>query len=152
MRLKADSRMYPYGETILLGVTPDNVIAVKINAVSSDKLFRRAKDLIDLYALAHCLTVKTADICRIWERKSLAIGTFEEFRNRLNDLRHSYEKLSRVDPKPEFDKIYYYLTQFLRPFIEENSAPLVWDRAKTSWSCDICDLSTSEPHTPFRMR
>jgi hypothetical protein len=56
--------------------------------------------------------------------------------NRQGDLRHSYEKLRRIDAKPEFDMIYGYLKQFLTPFIEEKTAALVWDSSKSGWISD----------------
>jgi hypothetical protein len=87
MRATINSRTYQYGNTTFLGATPDNVIADKISVVSSDKIFRRAKDLIDLYALSHCVTVKTADIRAIWERENRVPGVFDAFRNRQDELR-----------------------------------------------------------------
>jgi hypothetical protein len=69
MRAAVDSRTYHFANMTFQGVTPDNVIADKISVVASDKVFRRAKDLIDIYALAHCVNVTIADIRRIWERE-----------------------------------------------------------------------------------
>ena len=115
------------------GVTPDNVIADKISVVASDKVFRRSKDLIDLYALAHCVTVKLVDIRGIWERENRIVGNFNAFTNRQDELRHSYEKLRRVDTKPEYDTLYSYLTSFLAPFIEANLDTLVWDNTESGW-------------------
>jgi hypothetical protein len=48
-------------------------------------------------------------------------------------LRHAYEKLRRVDTKPEFDTIYGYLTRFLAPFIEAKTDLLVWGGGKGDW-------------------
>jgi hypothetical protein len=146
MRPAVDSRAYQYGNAAFRGVTPDSVIADKISVASSDKIFRRSKDLTDLYALAHCVTVKTADIYRILERESRVIGTFDAFKNRHGDLRHAYEKLRRVDAKPEFDVIFSYLTQFLTPFIEAKTAALIWDNGKSNWSSGE-PLSQREPQT-----
>ncbi|GHV47663.1 hypothetical protein FACS189499_05560 [Clostridia bacterium] len=134
MRASVDSRTYQYGNTTFRGVTLDNVIADKISAVSSDKIFRRAKDLIDLYALSHCVTVKIADIRAIWERENRVIGSFDAFRNCQSDLRHSYEKLRRVDTKPDFDEIYGYLNRFLTPFIQAKTDALIWDNRENDWS------------------
>jgi hypothetical protein len=65
--LNSDSnyRMYQFGNMMFNGVMPDSVISDKIFAISSNLVFRRTKDLIDLYALAHCVTVNTADIQQI---------------------------------------------------------------------------------------
>ena len=133
MRTAVDSRTYQFGNVTFQGVTPDNVIADKISVVASDKVFRRSKDLIDLYALAHCVTVKLADIRGIWERENRIIGNFNAFTNRQDELRHSYEKLRRVDEKPQFDVLYGYLTNFLTLFIEAKTNALVWDNAKSGW-------------------
>jgi hypothetical protein len=62
---------------------------------------------------------------------------FDAFRNRKDDLRHSYEKLRRVDTKPELDVIYGYLAHFLMPFIEVKTAALVWNSGKSGWSNDV---------------
>ncbi|MDR1703758.1 MAG: nucleotidyl transferase AbiEii/AbiGii toxin family protein [Clostridiales bacterium] len=133
MRQSTDIRTYQYGSVTFRGVTPNSVISDKISAVSSDKVFRRAKDLLDLYALAHCVTVKTTDIRIIWERESRVIGTFDAFLHRKSDLKHSYEKLRRVDMKPKFDAVYNYLLLFLMPFIKAGRADLTWDKEKSEW-------------------
>jgi len=133
MRAAVDSRTYQFGNVTFQGVTPDNVIADKISVVASDKVFRRSKDLIDLYALAHCVTVKLADIRGIWERENRIIGNFNAFTNRQDELRHSYEKLRRVDTKPEYGVLYSYLTNFLTPFVEAKTAALVWDNTESGW-------------------
>ena len=148
MRASIDSRTYQYGNTTFRGVTPDSVIADKISVVSSDKVFRRAKDLIDIYALSHCVTVKTADIRTLWERENRVVGSFNAFLNRQGDLRHAYEKLRRVDAKPEFAEIYGYLTGFLTPFIEAKTAALAWDNISGGWTGGAqAIVSRSEPET-----
>jgi hypothetical protein len=136
MRAAVDSRTYQYGSVTFQGVTPDNVIADKTSVVASDKVFRRSKDLIDLYALAHCVTVRTADIRGIWERENRIVGTFNAFVNRQDELRHSYAKLRRVHAKPVFDMLYGYLSNFLIPFIKVKTAALVWDNKKSVWEIE----------------
>ena len=133
MRAAIDSRIYQFGNVTFQGVTPDNVLSDKINVISSDRVFRRAKDLIDVYALAHCVTVKNADIRGIWERESRVVGDFNAFTNRQDELRHSYEKLRRVDAKPEFNALYGYLESFLVPFIESSTTALVWNSGENAW-------------------
>jgi hypothetical protein len=133
MRAAADSRTYQYESITFQGVTPDNVISDKISVVSSDKIFRRVKDLIDLYALAHCVSVRTDEIRGIWEREKRIIGTFDAFLNRQDDLKHSYKKLRRIEAKPDFKTVYNYLSHFLSPFIDDKATTLVWDNGKNQW-------------------
>ena len=134
MRAAVDSRAYQFGNVTFQGVTPDNVLSDKISAASSDRIFRRAKDLIDIYALAHCVTVRTDNIRHIWERESRELGDFNAFIYRRDELRHSYEKLRRVSAKPEFDTLYDYLTSFLTPFTEAKAAALVWNNGECCWT------------------
>ena len=136
MRAVVDSRTYQFGNVTFLGVTPDNVLSDKISVVSSDRVFRRTKDLIDIYALAHCVTVKTEKLHHIWERENRVNEDFNAFKNRRDELRHAYEKLRRVSAKPEFDTLYDYLASFLTPFIEYKTTALVWNNGKSIWvSC-----------------
>ena len=133
MRKAVDSRSYQFGSVEFQGVTPDNVIADKISAIASDRVFRRAKDLIDVYALAHCVTVKTENIRHIWAHENRVIGNFDAFKNRRDELRHSYEKLRRVSAKPEFNALYGYMASFLTPFIESKTTALVWISGENTW-------------------
>ena len=144
MRASIDSRTYQFGNISFEGVTPYNVMADKTSVIASDKVFRRSKDLIDLYALAHCVTVKTGDIRGIWERENRVIGSFNAFINRKDELRHSYEKLRRVDMKPDFDMIYGYMSKFLAPFIEAKANTLIWNRKTGEW---IGDEPKHKPQT-----
>ena len=134
MRAAVDSRTYQFGNMTFQGVTPENVLADKISVIASDRVFRRAKDLIDVYALSHCISVKTTGIHGIWKRENRAVGTFDAFYNRQDELRHSYDKLRRIDTKPEFDKLYSCLLQFLKPFAEKDTVPKIWDSKNLTWN------------------
>jgi len=133
MRAAINSRTYQFSNVTFQGVTPDNVLADKINIIASDKVFRRVKDLIDVFALSHCVSVNSANIYKIWKRESRAIGTFDAFYNSHAELRHSYEKLRRIDAKPEFDKVYNHLSNFLRPFVEKDVKPKTWNCNDFTW-------------------
>jgi hypothetical protein len=139
MRAAVDSRTYQFGNVTFQGVTPDNVLADKISVIASDKVFRRTKDLIDVYALSHCVSVKTADIHSIWKRESRIIGTFDAFCNRQDELRHAYYKLRRIDIKPKFDSVYSCLSMFLQPFIEKNTVNKTWTSSNLAWD-DVSEV------------
>ncbi|MDR1421909.1 MAG: hypothetical protein LBI64_03480, partial [Coriobacteriales bacterium] len=46
------SRLYHYGEIGIRGVLPTEILADKISVLSGRHIFRRAKDIFDVYALA----------------------------------------------------------------------------------------------------
>ena len=57
------TKLYYWGNTTLRGVLPSEIISDKISSISTDLVYKhRAKDLIDTYMLAHCLTVNTNEI------------------------------------------------------------------------------------------
>jgi len=123
------SRTYYYGEIAIRGVDPKEIIADKISVISSRMIFRRAKDLIDVFALSQCINVTTDEIYEITQSKNRELGVFDEFRNRKSDLEHAYSRLRRVSNKPQFMEIYSYLESFLFPFISG-------DRSHREWNCD----------------
>ncbi|MDR1871648.1 MAG: hypothetical protein LBS60_06930 [Deltaproteobacteria bacterium] len=142
------SRMYQIGNVMFNGVMPDSVVSDKICAISSNLVFRRAKDLLDLYALAHCVKINTTDILQKLTQKNLVIDSFNEFITRQKDLKHAYDKLVRIDFKPDFSTVYSYLSIFLTPFIEKNLTTLIWNSHKMCWTGSQMEISSeSRPET-----
>jgi hypothetical protein len=93
--------------------------------------------------------VKTENIHRIWAREGHTSGTFEAFTNRQEDLRHAYEKLQRVNAKPEFSVIYEYLSNFLDPFIKAKTIALAWNNSKNDWNDNSrVPLKKNDPAPP----
>jgi hypothetical protein len=127
-------RIYNYGDVAIRGVYPNQVLSDKISVLSGDHIFRRAKDVIDTYALAHCLEVHTDDIFRTIHQRDLTLGSFEPFMTREPFLRHAYDKLRKIVGKPPFDHVYLYLKKFLNPFITNNRISQVWHHGEPSWS------------------
>jgi hypothetical protein len=58
MRPTYGSRMYHYGEISVKGVLADEVLSDKITVLSLARILRRVKDVVDIYALAHCVKWK----------------------------------------------------------------------------------------------
>ena len=98
------------------------------------KIFRRTKDLIDVYALTHCVEVQTSEIIKIITNKHLDLGGFNEFLTRRNDVEHAYNKLRGVENKPSFDEVYLYLTRFVYPFAQNDKSPRIWSSRKQTWT------------------
>ena len=97
-------------------------------------LFRRAKDLVDVYAITHCASVNTSDIFEIFRKNpDHVVGTFEEFYKRRQDVEHAYEKLKGMENKPLFDQVYSYLKNFLQPFMDKDITPKSWNSDKLIW-------------------
>ena len=127
------STMYHYGEVAIKGVLVNEILSDKITVMSGMKLFRRLKDFVDVYALTHCVKVKTTDIYEVISNKRLELGNFTEFLTRRADVEHAYNKLQGVDGKPTFDEVYSYLTRFIHPFAQKDEKPRIWNSGKQDW-------------------
>ena len=128
------SKIYTYGDLTIKGVLPVEILADKISVLSSKKIFRRAKDLVDVYALAHCVEARTSEIYESHQRNGRTLGGFTEFNTRKDDLNHAYQKLRGIDNKPLFERVYEYVAKFVRPFWFDYGVDKVWDPKKSQWS------------------
>ena len=118
--------MYQGQPVDIRGATLTKMLSDKIRAISSPKVFRRAKDLVDVYILSHCKKIALMDVYRMVYTDGHAPGTFDEFCHRRDDLKHAYEKLLNVENKPDFITMYKRLTAFLTPFINKRPQTLEW--------------------------
>jgi predicted nucleotidyltransferase component of viral defense system len=128
------SREYYYGEVVFRGVMVTEILADKISVLSGGKIFRRVKDLLDVYALSHCVEIRVADIIDTCEKEGRTLSFFNEFLDRKTDLEHAYNRLQRTRGKPAFEEIYSYMASFLRPFIERSSEDVVWNSLDRVWA------------------
>ena len=72
------------------------------------KVFRRIKDVVDLYYLSKVFCFDCSDILQTLKNSERALDSFHGFLYRTEELRHSYEKFrfdGNVD-KPPFDEVY----------------------------------------------
>ena len=127
------SRIYHYCEAAIRGVLPDAVLCDKISVLSGDRVFRRAKDVLDVYALANCLEIHTVDVYNALINSERELGSFEAFLTRRNDLEHAYNKMRGIAGKPDFEILYLYLGKFLEPFISQDRDPKVWHGNDAAW-------------------
>lgn len=130
----SESKIYYYGEMSIRGVFADEIIADKISSVSSEAVYKnRAKDIVDLYSLTHCVNVDIDNVLAICKKNNRTIYSFEAFINRKDDIKHAYNKLRGIEGKPNFDDIYNYLKKFLGPFILNETENKIWDINKSIW-------------------
>ena len=134
MKPVAGSRIYHYGETEIRGVLANEILADKISVLSKPIMFRRAKDIVDVYALAHCVRIQTDEIMTVQKSNpSREPGAFTEFFTRRQDVEHAYNKLAGIEGKPLFDNVYAYLSKFLHPFAERDETPKLWNSEGQTW-------------------
>lgn len=98
------------------GVSPSQMIADKLSAVSTDKVFRRIKDVVDLYYISKVFDFNKDDVMQTLKDSGRILDTFHGFLHRAEDLRHSYEKFRFAGGvnKPPFDEIYPAVKSYIK--------------------------------------
>lgn len=101
------------------GVSPYQMMADKVCAVSSDKVFRRIKDVIDLYYFSKVFEFDTEKIMSIITESGKTLGTFDGFLNRIDDLKHAYVsfRLNGIENKLPFEEIYNAAKSFINDIL-----------------------------------
>jgi hypothetical protein len=118
-RPMALTKIYEVSGLRFRGVAPSQMMADKISVVSSDKVFRRIKDVVDLYYISHVCDFNREDVLYILESNERTLGKFDGFLNRPEDLKHSYEKFRFAGDvnKPTFEEVYQTVKTFIADVI-----------------------------------
>lgn len=113
------TRIYEIAGIRFRGVSVDQMLADKISAVSGDKIFRRVKDVVDLYYLSQAFPFHSADIKQILKDNGRDLGRFQGFLNRKDELRHAYDKFRLTGDvnKPPFDDVYTAVKSYIRDIL-----------------------------------
>ncbi len=128
------SRTYYFGEASFQGILPTEIVSDKVCAVSSDSVYKhRTKDLVDIYALAKCMQIKTQEVYDFCDRKGKEIQDFSGFLEKTDLLEHAYNKLQRIEQKPSFYEVYDYTSYFLEPFIQNDRSEKIWSPQDVLW-------------------
>ncbi|MBQ6336588.1 MAG: nucleotidyl transferase AbiEii/AbiGii toxin family protein [Ruminococcus sp.] len=98
------------------GVSPVQMIADKISVVSTDKVFRRIKDVVDLYYLSTVFRFDHRAVQQALNDSGRKLENFNGFLHRTEDLKHSYEKFRFAGGvnKPPFDKVYRTVKSYIK--------------------------------------
>lgn len=107
-RPEGPSRIYEMEGIKFRGVSPLQMMADKTSVVSSEKVFRRIKDLVDLYYMSKVFEYDSRLVHEILHDTNRSLGSFDGFLNRVDELKHAYEKFrfSGDINKPSFDEVY----------------------------------------------
>lgn len=98
------------------GVASSQMIADKVSVLSSEKVFRRIKDVVDLYYISKVFRFHKADVLQTLKNSGRSLGDFCGFLHRIEDLRHSYEKFRFEGDvyKPPFEEVYRTVKAYIK--------------------------------------
>lgn len=115
------TRLYEVAGVQFNGVAPIQMIADKTSVVSSDKVFRRIKDVVDLYYISSVFPFDCAAVLENLNNSDRVLGNFNGFLNRQEELRHSYDKFRFTGDvsKPPFDEVYSTVKTYIKDVLPE---------------------------------
>lgn len=113
------TKIYEIAGVKFCGVSPIQIISDKVAAVSTDKVFRRIKDVVDLYYLSNAFAFDRGAILDTLKNNGRTLDNFDGFLNRTEDLKHSYEKFRFVGDvsKPPFEEVYQAVKNYIKDIL-----------------------------------
>lgn len=119
MRKNNFFKLYEIDGINFYGSSIDKIYADKIYVLSTNLIFRRTKDLIDLFALYSVAKIDNKKILEIISYRGKDLGNFDALYNRKNELEHAYSLLKRVINKPPFDDVYNCCVEIANMFTKK---------------------------------
>ena len=100
------------------------MIADKVSAVSTDKVFRRVKDVVDLYYISKVFDFDKAEVMQTLRDSGRCLDSFNGFLHRADELRLSYEKFRFAGDvsKPPFEEIYSAVQLYLKDVLPKEKS------------------------------
>ncbi len=98
------------------------MLADKLSVLSGDKVFRRVKDLIDLYYAAQVYTPDWQKVLQAVKDSGRTLGSFDSFLNKPDELRHAYNKFRFAGDvsRPAFDDVYKTVREYIAETLPVN--------------------------------
>ncbi|MFB5762043.1 hypothetical protein [Paenibacillus medicaginis] len=126
-----------YTDSYPLGFSIETMIADKVAVFLSQKIYRRAKDLYDLYILSYAKDYHMRNLLSDIQHKG---NKNEAYHIADNDqLEHAYNKLEGIIKKPDFETVMARVVLFVYPIgealkAEEPDLFLVWFTERGEWA------------------
>ena len=115
----APTKLYEVNDLHFRGVVPSNMIVDKISAISTDKIFSRVKDFVDIGYISRISDFDMNEFMRALNESGRTLGDFNGFLNRKDDLRHAYDKFRFAGDvrKVPFDELYRSVKNYIRELL-----------------------------------
>lgn len=110
------TKIYEVDGLRFLGVSPSQMIADKVSAISTDKVFRRIKDVVDLYYISNVFNFDKENVMQTLKNSGRKLDSFNGFIHKTDELKHSYEKFRFAGDvkKPPFEEVYSAVKSYIK--------------------------------------
>ena len=118
-RPETPTKIYEVEGIRFRGVSPVQMTADKIAAISTDKVFRRIKDVVDLYYISMVFDFDRDLILQTLKNSGRNLDSFYGFLHRTSELKHSYEKFRFTGDvnKPPFEEVYRTVKSYIKDIL-----------------------------------
>ena len=113
------TKIYEVAGVRFCGVAPIQMISDKITAISTDKVFRRIKDVVDLYYISHVIPFDRSAVLENIKNSGRDLESFNSFLYHSEELRHAYEKFRFAGDvsKPPFEEVYRAVKKYIKDIL-----------------------------------
>ena len=80
----------------IAGASLTKMLSDKLHAVSDEHIYRRVKDLLDIYVMYFISEFQTMEIYDIWEKTERTPGDFSHFQNHTKEINQAYDKIRKI--------------------------------------------------------
>ena len=91
----------------------EKMLADKLSALSGSHVFRRAKDLLDIYLIIKDNNIEMKKVLEILKYDSRELGNFETLMTNKEVMKDGYDKLLGITNKPLFEEVWNNDIKFL---------------------------------------
>ena len=118
-RPTSPSQIYEISGIRFRGFSQSQMMADKISAISSDHVFRRIKDIVDLYYMSQVFAFDRDTLTESLLRSERSLGSFDGFLHHRAELKHAYEKyrFSGEINKPSFEAVYTGVKKYIKDIL-----------------------------------
>lgn len=136
-RLNKYTTTHTYNDIVFEGSIIEKIISDKVLATSGTKIFRRVKDIFDLFLIKEAFdSININDVWKIINEMDInedkKIDDFDGFLNRKSDLAQAYSKFTGTKNAPDFDTLYNDVLEFIKPFINKKK-DVTWSNKTKKW-------------------
>ena len=116
-----DTKIYEVEGLRFRGVVSSQMIADKVAVLSSEKVFRRVKDVVDLYYISKVFPFNKDAVIQTLQKNDRELSDFQGFLHRVEELRHSYEKFRFEGGvrKLPFEEVYHAVKTYIADVLPE---------------------------------
>lgn len=93
--------------------SPEKMMTDKLMVLSGDHIFRRTKDLLDVFLIINNCQLDFSKIYNILNYENKKLGDFSTMLNNKEILKDSYDKLERINNKPDFEEVWDDVINYL---------------------------------------